>query len=457
MDRRSFLRALLASGMGGIGAPLLNLSNANAATPAFDDYKALVCLYLFGGNDAFNMVVPIGDESGSTAIGQGHQTYGDIRGNLTVAADDLDLATNFAGGLLGSGSGNPYYVDGTQQSAYVKGVYPLGTTGLGFNGVMPELAQLYSDNRLAVINNVGTLVEPTTKANIGSIDRPPFLFAHNHQQRALQTGWADNLSAAGWAGRLADLWGIGRGGVNNNHTLGMNISYAGSNRMLIGDTSTPVNLNAGDILTYAGMEDGSSSEDLQRKALFRGMNGQNAGSDPLRGLYNNMLTGALSMSDLLITEWPNTPDFAGLTGPYGEALFGRPDSTTLGFTANISSSLFYQLESVAKMASLGKRLGLNRQIFVVSMGGFDNHSVQLERHPRLLRQLSLSLWKFQRAIDSLGMGNEVTLFTQSDFGRTMSNNGDGTDHAWGTDNLIVGGCGQQWGLRFAGRYASGWR
>jgi uncharacterized protein (DUF1501 family) len=440
--RRDFLRLLLAGSagpaLGGLGS-LLHLSPAMAAAPAFDDYRAMVCIYLLGGNDAYNMVIPVGDEGNGTDTGYGHQTYAGIRGNLTVDAVDLDLATNFVNGQLEAGGGNPYYSNGSTSEAYLKGVYPLGDSGIGLNGLMPELAQLYADGNLAVLANNGVLVEPTDKASLGDSALPPFLFAHNHQQRALYTGWADNLAASGWAGRITDLWQVGQpDGVNGGHTLGLGVSYSGNNRTLIGDSTTPVILSPGNVISYSGLQRPEHAYDSKRRALFRQLAGNNPGADPFRHVYNGMLNSALDLSDLLYQEWPNTPDFAGLTGPYGEDLFSMPDGTTMGLGGNLSGRLVTTLESVAKMAWLGRSVGLKRQFFVVGLGGFDTHSNQAVNHPKLLRQLSLALWKFQQGVESLGMADEVALYTQSDFGRTLMNNGDGTDHAWGTHNLVMG-------------------
>lgn len=434
LTRRDFLQLLLAGGaglgLGGLAWPLA----ARADLPAFDDYKALVCLYLFGGNDVHNMLIPIGDTPG-----RDHATYASARPNLAVAAEDLDLANRFVDGRLEPGSGNPYYANGSLSGAYRKGVYPLNDE-LGLNGVMPELAQLYQDGRLAVLVNQGVLIAPTDKANLTDRLRPPFLFAHNHQQRALFTAWADNLQASGWAGRLADHWRVGQAdGVNGGHTLGMGISYAGSNRTLIGDSSSPVILSPGNVISYYDKRRPDNFYESKRRALFRQLTRLDNGGDPFRRVYNGMLDNALDLSDLLYREWPNTPDFAGLTGPYGEDLFDMPDATTLGLGTTLGRRLLTTLESVAKMAWLGKNVGLRRQVFVVGFGSFDTHSNQTSTHPSLLRRLSMALWKFQLALDSLDMSDEVTLYTQSDFARTFSDNGDGTDHAWGTHNLVLGG------------------
>ena len=150
--------------------------------------------------------------------------------------------------------------------------------------------------------------------------------------------------------------------------------------------------------------------------------------------------------DALYSTWVNNPASYTTTGSYGESLFSVPSNSDLGFTDNIKGSLITQLGAVANMIDLtasgvGSLSGFNRQIFFVQLGGFDTHSSQLNNHPLLLRELSLALWKFQKALEEKGHANKVTTFTMSDFGRTVSNNGSGTDHAWGAHHIVMGGDG----------------
>jgi len=252
LKRRDFIKSLLsasiAGSLGSLGQMAL-MREATAASPSFTGYKALVNIFLYGGNDSFNMLVPTGSASKT-----GHADYATIRGNLAVANIDLGLP-DLDTGTLGVNTGNPYYEGGTQQAAYTKGVYNLSTSksiDLGVNGVMPELARLITDNKASVIANVGNLVDPVTRTEIenDTANLPLFLFAHNHQQRALQTGQGNNLNDTGWAGRIADNWT----GINNNSPLGLNIAYRGNDRMLTGNTTTPLVLNPGQLPTFDGMK-----------------------------------------------------------------------------------------------------------------------------------------------------------------------------------------------------------
>ncbi|MCU7828150.1 MAG: DUF1501 domain-containing protein [Candidatus Thiodiazotropha sp. (ex Myrtea sp. 'scaly one' KF741663)] len=458
-SRRDFLKAL--AGAGAIGAlgsagQLAFIKQAMANAPAFSDYKALVCIFLYGGNDSFNMFVP-------TAT---HGAYAAVRGTLGVSNTDLGLPTIAGGtdlnnGNLSLGALNPYNVEQTQATAYTKGIYPLSGSNsveLGVNGVMPELAQLITDSKANIVANVGTLVNPVTRSEIlaQSANLPLFLFAHNHQQRALQTGQADNLNDVGWAGRIADNWS----GINNNSTLGLNLSYAGNDRMLIGNDTTPLVLKPSTPPVYSGMKLAQNNVHDDRRALFKALaeiqgSGPNVTfgatntfntADPFMDLYSRMQIKSMDTFDALYNTWVNNPASYTSTGSYGEPLFSVPSNSDLGFTDDIKGSLIGQLSAVANMIDLSANnvdslTGFNRQIFFVQLGGFDTHSSQLNTHPLLLRELSLALWKFQKALEEKGHANKVTTFTMSDFGRTVSNNGSGTDHAWGAHHIVMGGDG----------------
>ena len=463
-NRRDALKAMLAASTTGALGTLGQLSlmtNAAAATPAFGDYKALVCVFLYGGNDSFNMLLPTDPSS--------HATYSGIRGNLAVSNTDLDLATvsstasNLNAGTLAGDSGNPYNINQQEETAYLKGLYGLKDVlgaELGVNGVMPELAQLITDKRASVIANLGNLVHPIERDQIinKTAELPLFLFAHNHQQRALQTGQGNNLNDIGWAGRIADSWQ----GVNGDSPLGLNISYFGGDRMLIGNETSPLVINPNSPPKQIDMRNNPSwNNHLDRRALFKALAGESNSSDrvsfdfentagtmdPLKNLYNQSLLKSLSVFDSLNEAWDgNTVEYA-TKDPYGNKLFTVPDANQLGFNSEISGSLIRQLEAVAKMIELGAGAsqslgsGYSRQVFMVRLGGFDTHGDQVTKHPKLLREISLALWNFQKALEEKGHADKAMTFTMSDFGRTMSNNGDGTDHAWGAHHIVMGGNG----------------
>ena len=462
MQRREFLKSLASLGcigsLGSMGQLALS-RQAIAAAPDFSDYKALVCIFLYGGNDAFNMLIPT-----ATDANKGYEPYAEVRGNLAVNNTDLGIGQittnsgNLNQGVLGAGQHNPYNQNLNQSTAYTHGIYPLSGKGieLGVNGVMPELAQLIIDNKTSILANSGTLVRPVTREEIAnkSAELPVYLFAHNHQQRILQTGQANNLDDIGWAGKIADQWT----NINQNSPLGLNISYAGNDRMLIGNSSSPLVLNPGSIPVVNHLS-GDSGANTDRRALFNALAGIEGSttrlqfgadrtdkvSDPFRTLYNNKEIDAVATFDQLKQSWDGLEINYATTGSYGEALFEIPTAQQLGFTQSIRGNLIRQLEAVAKMIHLGASGSLganfNRQLFFVGLSGFDTHASQASQHPLLLRELSLGLWKFQKAMEELGYADMVTSFTMSDFGRTLSINGDGTDHAWGSHQLVMGGYG----------------
>ena len=456
--RREFLKTLLAGGAtGALGSmgQLALMNEASAATPSFSDYKAMVCVFLYGGNDSFNMLIPTGSDNQT-----GHSAYAGSRGALAVA----DQTLYSGNGSLSRASGNPYYSNGQASQAYLKGHYPMAQSQgfeLGVNAVMPELAHLIASNKASVVSNIGNLVEPLTKAAIQAetANLPLFLFAHNHQQRALQTGQGNNLNDVGWAGRIADNWA----GVNNGSPMGLNISYAGSDRMLIGKNSAPLVVSPGNPPQIYDMKKALYDTHTDRRALFQAIHGvQNtsstgytsfggsntyASANPFERLFSGTARKSMSVFDLLNDAWGSHTLNYSSKDSYGNELFSVPSATDLGFENDIKGKLIGQLEAVAKMIDMGVRDnfssgGYNRQIFMVSLGGFDTHSDQDSKHPLLLRELSLGLSKFQTAMEELGHANKVSTFTMSDFGRTLGNNGDGTDHAWGAHHLVMGGDGQ---------------
>lgn len=461
INRRQFMKLLArgsaAGALGSVGQFAL-MSEAAAAAPGFGDYKAMVCLFFAGGNDSFNMFIP--------ADATSHANYKSIRGDLAVERTDLGLssiASSLHNGTLGKGRDNPYNVNLTSARAYTKGYYNLASKGveLGINGVMPEMAQLITENKASVIANIGNLVAPVTRAQIKgkSANLPLFLFAHDHQQRALQTGQGDNLTDIGWAGKIADSWQ----GINNNSPLGLNISYADNDRMLIGNKTSPLVLRTGRVPFFREMRKDFNTFENDRRALFKALSGisnessnsslnfSNTGfsdNNPFKRLYSNLTSRSMASFDTLFTTLNENPVTYTSKGPYGEELFDNVPAGDLGLSQSLKGSLFKQLEAVAQMIDLGAKDAFatgdyKRQIFFVKMGGFDTHSDQLNEHPGLLREISMGMWKFQKALEELGHEKKVTTFSMSDFGRTMSNNGGGTDHAWGGHHFVMGGAGDK--------------
>ena len=275
------------------------------------------------------------------------------------------------------------------------------------------------------------------------------MFAHNHQTRIIETGKADDLNTTGWAGRLADLWSS----INSESVMGLNVSFDGQVRLMTGVNSKPILFNPDHSVSYWDMEKNSSNNVYSsRRDLFATLYGTNPGNDPFRSVYNKMLKGSLDLDELLRTYWTDDQKTTfSSNGSYGESLFAVPTTTQTGLQEDLNGDLIENLEAIAQLIYLGsKKMNFNRQIFFVKFGSFDTHGNQAEEHPILLRELSVALWKFQKALNEIEADDKVVTFTTSDFGRTLGNNGDGTDHAWSTVNLMMSNASEFKGGKFVG-------
>lgn len=375
-SRRQFLQrgaALAAAG------PLAG-TGLRAAPLQGSDYRALVCVFLFGGNDGNNMLVP-----GDTA---GYAAYAKARGNAG------------AGGLA------------LQQSSLAL----LPGTPLGLHGALAPLAQVWGQGHLAVQANVGTLVQPLTKAQARAAGAllPPNLMSHDDQQGQWQQGVSGVSglvnSNTGWGGRVADLQTAG--------AVPMVLSVAGNNVFMNG-------------VRNDGLAIGTSGA-----FAIRGF-GNNPAASPLYRLY----------TELLQLPYANAEEHAAAS-VLNQALKASSALNTAVGAAGSTAGLFsgqnnplaQQLLTVAKVIEARQSLGVTRQMFFVSLGGFDTHNDQLNQQNTLFGQLGPALKSFYDATQQLGVAQQVTTFTASDFARTLQPaSGGGTDHAWGNHQLVLGG------------------
>jgi uncharacterized protein (DUF1501 family) len=384
LARRALLRRAALTGFAGAAAPwALNLSlmaDAAAATSSSTDYKALVCIFLYGGNDHGNTLVP--------ADATRHAQYAAIRGTLATARSALAATTLQPTVALPDG----------QQFA-----------------LAPQLAPLkavWDASQLAVQLNVGPLIVPTTVAQYTakSVPLPPKLMSHNDQQSIWQSDLAEGATS-GWGGRMGDLMLSGNGGSVFTCT-----SVTGNAVFLAGQTAVQYQLSSSGAVAIKGLQ----------KALY----GSTAAQQALRTL----ITG--TQAHLFADEYSRvTRRSIDAEAQVTAALAGLPDLAT----AFPGTSLGGQLKMVARMIAARAGFGLRRQVFFVSLGGFDLHDNLLENHPGLLTQLADALQAFHGATVELGVAPQVTSFTASDFGRTLSSNGDGSDHGWGSHHLVSGG------------------
>ena len=397
LQRREFLRRASALSVAGAAAPwalqLAAMGEAAAAT-APGDYKALVCVFLYGGNDYGNTLIPYDAAS--------YQAYANIRQQLALARNALGATALIPQVAL---------PDGRQMA------------------LAPTLAPLkpvFDAGRLAVMLNVGTLVQPTTLAQFkaGNVPLPPKLFSHNDQQSVWQASNPEGATS-GWGGRMGDQFLAGNGG-----TTFTCINVSGNAVFMSGRQAVQYQMSSSGAVAVNGIA----------KPLF----GSQACSDALRGLVTATRSHWMEAELNRVTARSITAQ-----STVNGALAALPPLQT-AFDA--SSSLSQQLRLVARLIAARGSLGVSRQVFFVSIGGFDLHDLLMTQHPVLLGQVGGALASFDAAMQELGVAQQVTTFTASDFGRTLSSNGDGSDHGWGSHHFVMGGAVR--GGRFYGQLPS---
>ena len=395
-SRRAFLKRSGQLAMTGTALPLvLNLAAIGEAA-AFDatDYKALVCVFLYGGNDYANTVVTYDNPSYNLYSTIRSGGSGQTAGGIALAR--ADLATT----LLNPSVAPVDLLGQTRQ-------YALHPSMVG-------LAGLFNAGRAAVQLNVGPLVVPMTRSQYSSSNRvlnplPPQLFSHNDQQSIWQSSSPEG-STVGWGGNMADLALSG----NSNSTFTC-MSVAGNAVFLSGDTALQYQVSTSGaikITSAAGSVYGSSAVSTALNGLIRQTRTQT-----LENEYNKVTQRAISAESTVTA-----------------ALALPPPATVFP-----AESLGQQLKMVARLIKGQAALGVKRQVFFVSIGGFDLHDSLIDKQPALLAQVSSAMTAFYNATVEMGVANSVTAFTASDFGRTLTSNGDGSDHGWGSHHLVVGG------------------
>jgi uncharacterized protein (DUF1501 family) len=378
-SRRAFLGGVARLSVLGGAAPFaLNLAAVGAAAAqSGGDYRALVCVFLFGGNDSANTVIPYDPAA--------YAAYRDAR--ASIARDRATLV--------------PLAVEAGQP--------PLA--------VPPELASFaghFNARRAAVIANVGPLVEPVTQARLtaGSAVLPAKLFSHNDQQSTWQAN-ATEGAQFGWGGRIGDV--VAAGNANQTFTC---MSIAGNTVWLSGQASTQYQVSAGGAVAV---------EAIGRRSLF--------GSTRAPALLEQLIR----QERVHLLE----RDYVALTRrSLGARVQLNAALASLGAIATPlppENALAAQLRMVARTIAARDALGVRRQVFFVSAGGFDNHAFLRSSHPPLLKMIADALDSFYATTVELGVADQVTTFTASDFGRALLSNGDGSDHGWGAHHLVLGG------------------
>jgi uncharacterized protein (DUF1501 family) len=379
-SRRRFLgqASCAAVGTTALYNTVLNMGMFNVlACGAPEEYRGLVCLFLGGGIDSFNLLVPSGPAE--------HAEYAGARGDLTLPADTLLPIT-------------PLTPDGRQY-----GLHP---------GV-PGIQTLFTDGHLAFLANVGTLCEPTTLTQFqnGSVATPLGLFSHSDQALHWQTSLPDQRSTVGWGGRMSDILQP----ENCSQAVSMNISLSGGNIFQTGNQTSFFTITENGAINLTNYREPW----LEAQVFTQGIDG-------LLGLqyqhlfektYASRLRGAID---------------AGIA--FAEATAAVPPLATVFSDTQLSR----QLHTVALTIAAREALGMKRQTFFVEFGGWDHHDELLQSQGAMLPIVSAALSEFYAALVELGVAGQVTTFTASDFGRTLSSNGQGSDHAWGGIHLVMG-------------------
>ena len=376
-----------------LGLRATNSLAAGVGSFGEDDYKALVCVFMFGGNDSFNTIVPNENEE--------FEEYRKKRSNMALRQETLLPITGH---------------DGRQ---------------FGFHPSLEGLRDLYNDGKVACVANVGSLIEPTTSKDYKDENNLPLgLYSHSDFQRHWQTGVPQERSGlVGWAGRIADVL---TDATNENMSVSMNF----------GLDDSPVLLTGAGVLPYVVDKRGAIAMADYQRDNRRGRIITNATDAMLSQTYSNLLKKTHA------TTRRNAIDAA--------MQFNEATKSTDIATRFPRTSLGDQLAMVAKIIGSRKTLNQKRQIFFVSRGGFDNHNELINSQARLLTEFDEAITAFQTALrDDLNIEDRVTTFTASDFARTLSSNGNGTDHAWGGNHFMIGGAVN--GGRLYGQYPTSLR
>ena len=408
----------------------------SAASQSAPDYRALVCVFLFGGNDANNMVLATATDSWGRyfrtrntgqdpialmPVGEAPTPIGQTNA-LTGRVSALARPEAW-GGVLPITPARPQPIPaGTSATTRTFGLHPF----------MAPVQTLFNQGRLAVVANVGTLAAPITKAQYQArtVPVPANLFSHNDQQSTWQAGAVEG-ARLGWGGRMGDILASS----NGSSSLFTAISAAGNQVFLAGQTviqyqvttgaQPAVVINAGNGTTLFGSTGAPTRvrdviQDTSSASFFASDHGTSVQrSIAASGTINTAITQPVVTSIPAPTQYVNQ-----ITG------------------LNEANSLATQLQAVARLIAAAPAMGVRRQVFFVSLGGWDNHDVQNVAQPNLLAKVAHALAYFDGALSNVGgvdRRNSVTTFTASDFSRTFNTNGDGTDHSWGGHHLVMGG------------------
>lgn len=397
ISRRTLLKRGSALALHGVAVPMATSLGmmADAAAQSANDYKALVCIFLYGANDHYNTVIPYDLPT--------HTSYFNVRKGTPVSGSIYDGIAIGRDALAATALSTP--LSGGRQMA--------------LNPEMTALKGLFESKRASIVMNVGPLIVPTSRVQYDnkSVPLPPKLFSHNDQQAYWQSSFQTEGGATGWGGRAADLL------MSNNTRSSLTcISVNGNALFLSGQNAISYQMSSTGATTVNAIKGkslfGSSSCATALQTLMT-----QSSSTPMANDYNIVAKRALDTYDGIV------------------AAIGNSASASMNaiFASSATNSLSAQLKMVARLIEQQAAFGMKRQVFMVGMGGFDLHDFLPLQHPALLQKLSAAMKEFDDAMVSLGKDKQVTTFTASDFGRTLASNGDGSDHGWGGHHFVMGG------------------
>jgi len=402
-SRRNFIGKVSCAGLGYMTLmnSLLNFKAMNAAAisnSSVNNYKAIVCILQAGGNDSFNMLIPRNNAK--------YNEYAAARSNLAIPQNQI----------------LPIYPTSSDGNEY--GVHP----------AMQGVQNLFNNGKLSFVTNIGTLVEPLSKAsylNNSTAKLPLGLFSHSDQIQQWQTAILDNRTVTGWGGKIADLIGD----QNSNQRISMNVTLSGTNIFQTGNNT----------IEYAISNEGSigiSGYDTQSNWLFEQLKTQaidNIIEHNYQDIFKNTYANTLKRGR------DNHDEFTAALNTFGGFANG---------VFNTDNPISQDLGMIAKTIAVRNALGFKRQIFFVTVGGWDHHDELLDTQYGMLGMLSDALAEFNAGLQAIGAEDDVLTFTISEFGRTLTSNGDGTDHAWGGNVMAMGGNNLVNGKKIFGTYPS---
>lgn len=396
INRRQFLGQASCAAIGATTffSSILNLkaigasSILNSSVASAGDYRAIVCLLNSGGMDSFNMLIPRDQEF--------YKTYASTRSNIAIPLQNITALSGTT-------------VDGRS---------------FGLHPSFPNLTTLYNEGKLAFISNVGTLVQPISRQQFwdGNVPIPLGLYSHADQVMQWQTGLPDKRDSIGWGGKISDLLMS----ANENDVLSMNMTLSGTNIYQTANNTTAyaIQPKLGAVTIQDYNEDWVLNK-MKKQAIDKMLN--KSYDNIFKHQYTSTIKQGVDGASIINAAIDAHPELDQFFTPYPDIDEGR--------IANLSDSF----KMVAKVIADNETTKMSRQIFFIDYSGWDHHDDLLDLQMNQFSELDNAVFEFQRAMESLGMADQVTVFSMSEFGRTLTSNGNGTDHAWGGNVFVSGG------------------